>query len=224
MTMLSMLSFAGAMILLAVTPGPGVFAVLGRSLNSGFRKALVLIAGIVTGDLIYLGFALNGLTWLARNVNGLFTVLRIAGGLYLIFLGVRAFLSAPAREDGDGGTGERKREAGDSRRPAVCQDGEKRSAAACYLEGLVITLSNPKVILFYCSFLPAFMDLRSLTPAGILQAALIVCAVLGLVLAGYAALAVRAGRMARSPRGLRLLNRGSGSLMCAAGGLMIFKH
>ena len=205
-----MLSFAGAMAVLAVTPGPGVFAVLGRSLNSGFKKALFLIAGIVTGDLLYLSFALNGLTWLAQNVNGLFTAVRIAGGLYLIFLGVKAFLSTPAAEDG--------------KNPAEESEKENRSPLACYIEGLIITLSNPKVILFYCSFLPAFMDLRSLTLTGIIQAGLIVSAVLGLVMVAYAALAVRTGKMVRSPRGIRLLNRGSGSLMCAAGSLMIFKR
>jgi threonine/homoserine/homoserine lactone efflux protein len=212
--MLSMLSFAGAMTVLAVTPGPGVFAVLGRSLNSGFRKALFLIAGIVTGDLLYLGFALNGLTWLARNVNGLFTAVRIAGGLYLIFLGIKAFRSRPAARNSSEGN-----ETG-----SAASEREKRSPLACYMEGLIITLSNPKVILFYCSFLPAFMDLRSLTLTGFLQAALIVCAVLGLVMTTYAGLAARTGQLVRSPRGLRLLNRGSGSLMCAAGGLMIFRR
>ncbi len=208
--MLSMLSFAGAMTVLAVTPGPGVFAVLGRTLNSGFRKALVLIAGIVTGDLLYLSFALNGLTWLAQNVNGLFTGVRIAGGLYLIFLGIRAFLSSPAAEAGED--------------PAAESERENRSPAACYMEGLIITLSNPKVILFYCSFLPAFMDLKSLSLTGIMQAALIVSFVLSLVMVAYAALAARTGKLVRSPRGVRVLNRSSGSLMCAAGSLMIFKR
>ena len=214
MTMLSMLSFAGAMTVLAVTPGPGVFAVLGRSLNSGFRKALFLIAGIVTGDLVYLSFAMGGLTWVARNVNGVFTVIRIAGGLYLIFLGVKAFLGSSSAGETGGAD-----ETGNAESKKVA-----RAPLACYFEGLIITLSNPKVILFYCSFLPAFMNLQDMTPTGVIQTGLIVCAVLVLVMTSYAALAVRTGKLVRSPGGIRLLNRGSGTLMCAAGCLMIFKR
>lgn len=208
MSLISILSFTAAMLVLAVTPGPGVFAVLGRALNSGFRKSLFLIAGIVTGDLIYLSFALSGLTWLAQNVNWIFTVIRIAGGLYLIYLGVKAFFSKPAS----------------SRTGEPCQDGEGRSPVACYGEGLIITLSNPKVILFYCSFLPAFIDLGSISGRGILIIACIVCATLSLVMTAYSLLAVQTGRKVQSQKGIRNLNRTSGGLMAAAGTVLILKH
>jgi len=204
MTILSALGLLSAMLVLALTPGPGVFAVLGRAMNSGFKKSLFLIAGIVSGDLVYLTFALTGLTWVARNVNWVFTLIRILGGLYLIYLGIRAFL---AESHGK-----------------ASQTAAARTDSACYMEGLIITLSNPKVILFYCSFLPAFMDLKSIRSAGFITAALIVSGTLSLVMTGYALLAVQGKRAFRSEMGSRILNRTGGSLMITAGTCMIVKH
>ncbi len=205
MNLLSALGLISAMFVLALTPGPGVFAVLGRAISSGFRKALFLITGIVTGDLLYLTFALTGLTWVARNVNWIFTVIRILGGLYLIYLGIKALRSRP--QGGHDSLSE-----------------ENRSPSACYTEGLIITLSNPKVILFYCSFLPAFMDLTSVRGSEVLFVVLIVSSILSLVMTGYALLAVQGKRMFRSDRGIRALNRAGGGLMITAGSYMIIKH
>jgi threonine/homoserine/homoserine lactone efflux protein len=205
MSILSALSFAAAMLVLALTPGPGVFAVLGRALHSGFRKSLFLIAGIVTGDLTYLTFALTGLTWVARNVGGVFTVIRILGGLYLIFLGIKAFLSTQGSSDSQ-------------------ESCEIRSNRACYLEGLLITLSNPKVILFYCSFLPAFMNLKEIAGGGFLTLALITCGTISLVLTSYSLLAVQGSKSIRSKKRMDLLNKGAGGLMVTAGSIMVLKR
>ena len=123
------------MTVLAASPGPGVFGVISRSLSSGVRKTLFMIAGIVTGDLIYLTFAIFGLTYVAQNMGRLFTVIRIAGGLYLVWIGIKTFLARVPEGEGKKGSG-------------------KNRPFAVYLSGLLITLSNPKVILFYCGFLP----------------------------------------------------------------------
>jgi len=204
MNLISALGLISAMFVLALTPGPGVFAVLGRALNSGFRKSLFLIAGIVSGDLIYLTFALTGLTWVARNVNWIFTVVRVLGGLYLIYLGTKAIL----RKSHSSGS-------------AVKDD---RTHSACYMEGLIITLSNPKVILFYCSFLPAFMDLTTVSGSDIIMVVLIVSGTLSLVMTSYSVLAVQGGKVFRSDRGNRMLNRAGGGLMITAGSYMIIRH
>ena len=202
MTIFSLLSFAAAMLILAMTPGPGVFAVLSRALSSGFRKSLFLIAGIVTGDLMYLAFALSGLTWMARNVGGFFTVIRILGGLYLISLGLRTFLAKPVDKAGTAA-------------------GADRSSTACYTEGLIITLSNPKVILFYYSFLPAFINLSELSLADIVSVALIVGSTLSLVMTAYSLLAVKAAEKMHSSVSMKILNKSAGGLMVAAGSVMV---
>jgi len=60
MTVESTLAFALAMLILAATPGPGVFASLAQALSSGFRSSINVIAGIVIGDLLFLILAING--------------------------------------------------------------------------------------------------------------------------------------------------------------------
>ena len=206
MSIVSILSFALALFLLAVTPGPGVFTVLGRTLKSGFRKSVFVTAGIVTGDLIYLCFAMSGLSWLAQNMGDIFVYVRILGGIYLIYLGVKNFFAkVNLSADGD-----------------ACDD--NRSRTACYGEGLVITLSNPKVIIFYCSLLPAFIDLGSLNVSGAVSIIIVDAVILGLVMTGYSFLALQTGRIFRGERGIKLLNRSSGLLMAAAGSVMIVKR
>ena len=95
MTLISTLALAGAMFLLAVTPGPGVFATVARSLASGFGHAAVVVAGIVTGDLLFLLLAIFGLASFAELLGDFFLVVKIAGGLYLLWLGYRIWTSKP---------------------------------------------------------------------------------------------------------------------------------
>jgi len=70
MTPLSLIAFAGTMFLLAITPGPGVFATVARALASGFANASALVMGIVIGDLVFLLLAIYGLA----AVAGVFVV------------------------------------------------------------------------------------------------------------------------------------------------------
>ncbi|MGD9325027.1 MAG: LysE family transporter, partial [Desulfobacterales bacterium] len=65
MTIYSAIGFAVAMLVLAASPGPGVFATVARALASGFRPSFAVICGIVAGDVIYLLFAVFGLSMVA---------------------------------------------------------------------------------------------------------------------------------------------------------------
>lgn len=70
MTLLNMLGLAGAMLLLAITPGPGVFVTVASALASGFARAVWVVAGIVMGDLIFLLLAIYGLSAMAEFLGG----------------------------------------------------------------------------------------------------------------------------------------------------------
>jgi threonine/homoserine/homoserine lactone efflux protein len=95
MSLLSIFSLAIAMFILAATPGPGVFATISRSLASGFVPSLAVIAGIVTGDIIFLLFAIMGLSVIAQAMGNFFVVIKIIGAAYLIFLGIKIWRSKP---------------------------------------------------------------------------------------------------------------------------------
>jgi threonine/homoserine/homoserine lactone efflux protein len=78
-------------------------------------------------------------------------------------------------------------------------------------------LSNPKVILFYCGFLPTFLDLSALTIFDLALVAVIITLVLSGVLTTYAYLASRARRIFTNERSVKRLNRAAGGVMVAAG-------
>ena len=198
MTIYSAIGFSVAMLVLAASPGPGVFATVARALASGFRPSLAVICGIVLGDVIFLLFAAFGLSMVARVLGNLFFIVKICGGAYLIWLGIRIWFKKPETVT-----------RGQSVNP--------RSQWGNFATGLVITLSNPKVILFYCGFLPTFFDLSALTPVDLVIVVAIIAVVLGCVLGTYAFLASRARTMFSSNRAVKRLNRAAGGVMVAAG-------
>ena len=85
MTIYSAIGFALAIIILAATPGPGMFATIARALASGCREAFSLICGIVFGDIIFLLFAVFGLSIVAQAMGDLFFIVKVCG-LYLLDL------------------------------------------------------------------------------------------------------------------------------------------
>jgi threonine/homoserine/homoserine lactone efflux protein len=203
MTLVSILALAGAMFLLAATPGPGVFVTVARSLASGFGHAAVVVAGIVTGDLVFLLLAIYGLASFAELLGDFFLFVKIAGGLYLVWLGVRIWNSKPKAIEVHG----------------VRELSWKQN----FLSGLVITLGNPKVILFYLGFLPTFLDLTTLSTGDVVIVATVVSLVLASVMLVYAWSAARARELLRSSRAKRIMNRSAGGVMLATGSVLIIK-
>ncbi|WNJ99718.1 LysE family translocator [Thalassospiraceae bacterium LMO-JJ14] len=182
-------------------PGPGVIATAARSVAFGFRSTLPFILGIASGDLVYVLFAIFGLSMIAGMLGELFIFVRWTGAAYLIYLGIKAW-----------------------RQPAVLptQSGEaanlsKGSHARGYAGGLFLTLGNPKVIIFYLSFLPTFTDLKTLTFGEGVAIVTTVLTVLICVLVTYALAATQVRRLFRTERAVRYMNRCAGSLMIAAG-------
>jgi len=165
---------------------------------SGFRPALAVIWGIVLGDVIFLMFAAFGLSMVARALGSLFFMVKICGGAYLAWLGVKIWLQKPAPVQSH-------------------QYSNSRSTWGNFASGLMITLSNPKVILFYCGFLPTFLDLSALTILDLALVVAIITSVLSCVLITYAYLASRARRMFTNERAVKRLNRAAGGVMVAAG-------
>jgi len=205
MSLISIFSFAIAIFVLAITPGPGVFAIISRSLASGFKTTLLMIAGCVTGDIIFLLFAIMGMSVIAQTMGTLFLLVKIVGAGYLIFLGIKIWIAKPV--------------------PAHLQqiNGKKTIGYGNYLSGLGITLANPKVILFYCGFLPTFMDLESMTGFDIFLVTIVLAIVLSVVLISYSYLASSARLFFSSTRSVKWLNRTAGTVMISAGAAIAAK-
>ena len=143
MSLLNIFAFSLAMFLLAITPGPGVFATISRALSSGFLNASFVVMGIVIGDIIFLLLAIFGLSAIASILGDFFILVKYLGGIYLLFLGYKILTSKEQETNLKG----------------IYELSWKKN----FLTGLIITLSNPKVILFYLGFLPTFINLQTLT-------------------------------------------------------------
>lgn len=203
MSLFSMFAFAGAMFLLAATPGPGVFATVSRALASGFSNASFVVLGIVLGDIVFLLFAIFGLKSVALFLGELFVFVKYIGGVYLIYLGYKILTS--------------------KEKSVEIKGKEELSWKKNFLTGLLITLSNPKVILFYLGFLPTFVDLNSLSAFDIVAISIIVTIVLGGVMLAYAYSASGAKKLFRSKSAQKRMNITAGSVMIGAGGALILK-
>ncbi|MBC8493975.1 MAG: LysE family translocator [Candidatus Thioglobus sp.] len=121
-----------------ITPGPGTLAVFAKSLSQGFWPAFYLSFGMVLGDLIYLSVVIFSLDLFAELITPMMDYVRVLGGVYLIYLGYKSWYAHKV---------ELKTRA------------EHKSDLKELLTGLLISLTNPKVMIFYIAILPAFIDL-----------------------------------------------------------------
>lgn len=199
----SFLAFVVAMFFLSLTPGPGFLAVVARALRGGFAAGLAAIAGLVLGDILFLVLAILGLSALAMALGEFFLVVKLLGGAYLVWLGISLWRSQPEPREIAAAD-----EAGSK---------ERLSHRRSFALGFLVTLANPKVILFYSALVPTFIEVSALTVLDVVLLSAVVAAVLVFVLGAYAFLAAHAGRAVKGGRALTWLNRITGGLLIGAG-------
>lgn len=134
----ALLGFAAASILIVLLPGPDTLVVVRNLLRGGRRRAAATAAGVCTGLTVWAIAATLGVSALLRASHTGYDVLRIVGGAYLVFIGVQSLRgrSAPLGEE-------------PRRRGSLVGSG--------YIAGLATDLLNPKVGVFFVTFLPAFV-------------------------------------------------------------------
>lgn len=197
MTLETLAAMAVALAILAVTPGPGVLAVVSRAVGHGFADAAVMTIGIVLGDLVYFAAALTGWAAVAQAFGEVFEIVRLIAAAALVLMGGRMILASfKATSSRSGGTAVKRR---------------------AFVTGFLLTLGNPKAILFYLAFLPTFIDLTRVDVPGALEVGATIVAVVGGVLLAYAALAARAAACLAHPAFARWMLRGAGSLLIGTG-------
>lgn len=131
-------SFVLATALMIALPGPSVLLTIAHSLSFGWRRALFTVGGATLGIGVQLLVAVIGIGGLINFVAATFDLLRWAGAAYLVYVGVKVWLGA--KELAALGS------AGDAKPDGLL------------MQGLVITIFNPKSLLFIAAFLPQFID------------------------------------------------------------------
>jgi threonine/homoserine/homoserine lactone efflux protein len=130
-------AFVIASLVLAITPGPGVFYIVSRSLLHGRRSGVVSVLGIAVGNLGNAVAASLGLAALFAVSSLAFAVVKYAGATYLVYMGIRMLLS---------------RTASTTPAAAVLPPGR------VFRDALVVSLLNPKTTIFFAAFLPQFVN------------------------------------------------------------------
>jgi threonine/homoserine/homoserine lactone efflux protein len=137
-------AFAIASIALLVIPGPAVIYVLNRSVADGRNTALAGVAGLEIGNFMHVIAATLGLSAIIAASATAFSTVKWAGALYLVFIGIRTLITRPSPPD-------------------------SRSTSAtnrkAFTQGIVVNTLNPKVALFFLSYLPQFIDPDRGSPA-----------------------------------------------------------
>ena len=168
--------FVGAVLVLALTPGPGLFYILGTSVAQGTRSGLVSVLGIASGTLVHVLLAVFGLTLLLASSAAVFQFVKYAGAIYLVGLGIYLLTR---RNSG---------EASVSERPA-------RHLFRVFGQAVMVNVLNPKVGIFFLAFFPQFVDPARGDPA--LQFFLLGALLIGVVLVTDTLFALAAGSVTR---------------------------
>lgn len=205
MTLAGFLTYAGALAIAAAIPGPGIVAIVARALGSGFRSSVFMAFGLILGDLTYLTAVISGLALLAQTFGTAFLVIKWAGVAYLAWLAWTFWSSGITAEK-------------------VNAEQSRDGAFASLLSGLLVTLGNPKVMVFYVAITPTIIDIAtiSLVDYGVLMA--ITTMVLLVVLVPYLMLAAKARWFLATPRALKALNRSAAMIMAGAAAAIAFRQ
>ena len=191
------LAFVAASAILLVIPGPTILLVLSYALGRGWQAAAPTATGVALGDLTAMTLSMLGVGAILATSATLFAVLKWIGAAYLVWLGVKLWRAGGALE-------------ADVRRDAV-------RPAQMLLHAWLVTVLNPKSIVFFVAFLPQFLDpARSFaTQMAILVPTFVILAFANAF--GYALAASRARRFAATPAAIRLVNRAGGTALVGAG-------
>ncbi|SFB84017.1 Threonine/homoserine/homoserine lactone efflux protein [Polaromonas sp. OV174] len=133
-----LLTFFGVSVLLGLSPGPDNLLVLMQSALQGRRAGLFVVLGLCTGLLFHTAAVALGLAAVFAASSTAFTVLKLGGAAYLAYLAWQVF-RAPV-----GGT--------------ATAGSQPLAAAQMYRRGVIMNLSNPKVVIFFLAFLPQFVN------------------------------------------------------------------
>ncbi len=197
-TALELTFYAGAILILFLTPGPVWVALTARAMSGGFGSAAPLAVGVALGDALWPLAAIFGLTWILSIYGDLLEAMKWVAMAMFVIMGVQLIRHAEAQLSTDSRL-------------------TRPGALAGFAAGVTVILANPKAILFYMGVLPGFFDLTRVTwvdVAAILAVSVTIPMMGNLVLA----LAIdRARVLLRSGRALARANRIAGVLLIAVG-------
>lgn len=192
--------FCLSAIVLSITPGPDTFYILGRTISQGTKSGYASVLGISTGVLVHTIAAAIGLSTILATSALVFKIIKLIGAAYLIYLGITMIFASKHTDV-----------LSKNNLPEI-------SFWKIYSQGVLTNVLNPKVALFFLSFLPQFIDASQGNVASFSFLGLVyvfVCTLWYLIFAGFSSVIAMAFR--KNPLWIRAINKISGSLFIALG-------
>ena len=193
MSFTALFAYAAALFIAAAIPGPGITAIVARALGSNFRETFFMGLGLVLGDMTYLTAVILGLAFVAQTFTEVFIVIKILGALYLGYIAYKLWTAGLLPQD--------------------IAAKKSSNIGMSFLSGLLVTLGNPKTMLFYVALVPTLISIDSVGMREYGLLLLTTFVVLLVVLIPYMLLASRARKLLKQPRALQALNRVAASIL-----------
>ncbi len=192
------LSFVGTVIILAITPGPSVLLASANSMKYGRGKTIGTIAGDLTANLCQIILATIGLATIVVHSGELFQVIKWCGVAYLVYMGITKIITKPEIA-------------------LSTEVKEDRDFSKLFLEGFLMSASNPKAIVFFAALFPLFLNQAHAIIPQIAILAVTFLTIDGLTLFTYATFAEKLKSYLENQEKVHLQNRIVGGLLILSG-------
>jgi threonine/homoserine/homoserine lactone efflux protein len=192
-----LLGFILVLAAAAAIPGPDVAAIIGSGLSGGLPSALRLVFGLILGHAVWMTAAVTGLAALAQALGAAFIVIKLGAVAYLLYLAWKLW-TAPV--------------AGGLQADAPSPN----AASAGVLTGLLVSLSNPKALVFFSAVVPSILPLEHLTLGDFALLILASSLTFIVVFGAWAVLAAKARTVLGKAANRLAINRGSAVLIAGS--------
>ena len=144
LTPFALTAYIATVVVMALTPGPDMVLYLGKAISQSRKAGLATFAGAASGLLVHTTFAAIGLSALFAASATAFTIVKIVGALYLLYLAIDALRRGTAF--------------------ALESSGAREATGSLFAKGFLVNLLNPKIVVFFVTLLPQFVDANAVNP------------------------------------------------------------
>lgn len=190
--------FMMAALVIAATPGPGIFYVAARTLSGGRDEGIASSFGTAIGGLVHVFAGALGVSAIILASAQLFGALKLVGAAYLVWLGIKTICES---------------------RMAIPEQGDSTGAVRAFRQGIVVEALNPKTAAFFLAFIPQFIEPAAGHVAlqfAVLGLISVTLNTAGDIVVVFMASAARAG-LVRKPHLIQRLRQGSGLIISGLG-------
>ncbi|MCH2489721.1 MAG: LysE family translocator [Flavobacteriales bacterium] len=133
----ALISFSLATLALAISPGPDNIYVLTQSLVNGSKSGIATTAGLISGCIVHTTLLAFGISALITASEGIFYFIKVLGAVYLLYLAYQIYRSSASID--------------------LTEAAPRKSKGSLFKQGVIMNLVNPKVMIFFLAFFPAFI-------------------------------------------------------------------